>query len=36
MMNLKRKIITQVGSLPYDNTDESVEYSLKHDIPFLP
>ena len=36
MMSLKRKIITQVGSLPYDNPDESVEYSLKHDIPFLP
>lgn len=32
----KREIITQVGSLPYDDVDEAVEYSLRHDIPFLP
>ena len=32
----KRKIITQIGSLPYDDVDKAVEYSLKHDIPFLP
>ena len=32
----KRKIITQVGSLPYDDVDKAVEYSLRHDIPFLP
>lgn len=31
-----RKIITQIGSLPYDDIGEAVEYSLKHDIPFLP
>lgn len=29
-------IVTQVGSLPYDDVDEAVEYSLRHDIPFLP
>jgi len=29
-------IVTQVGSLPYDDIDEAVEYSLRHDIPFLP
>lgn len=33
---MKNKIITQIGSLPYDNTEEAVKYSLKHDIPFLP
>ena len=32
----KRKIITQIGSLPYEDVDEAVEYSLRHDIPFLP
>ena len=32
----KRKIVTQVGSLPYDDVDKAVEYSLRHDIPFLP
>lgn len=31
-----RKIITQIGSLPYLDIEEAVEYSLKHDIPFLP
>jgi len=31
-----RKIITQVGSLPLEDVGEAVEYSLKHDIPFLP
>ncbi|UCB57761.1 MAG: hypothetical protein JSV30_04055 [Candidatus Omnitrophota bacterium] len=35
-MQEKRKIITQIGSLPYEDVDEAVEYSLKHDIPFLP
>lgn len=33
---MKRKIITQIGSLPYEDIGEAVEYSLKHDIPFLP
>ncbi len=28
--------ITQIGSLPYDNVNQAVEYSLKHGIPFLP
>ena len=32
----KRKIITQIGSLPLQDVGEAVEYSLKHDIPFLP
>ena len=32
----KRKIVTQIGSLPYDDVDKAVEYSLRHDIPFLP
>lgn len=32
----KRKIITQIGSLPYEDIGEAVEYSLRHDIPFLP
>lgn len=32
----KRQIITQIGSLPYDDIDQAVEYSLRHDIPFLP
>jgi hypothetical protein len=32
----KCKIITQIGSLPYDDVDSAVEYSLRHDIPFLP
>jgi len=36
MQNKKRKIITQIGSLPFKNIISSVEYSLKHDIPFLP
>ncbi len=31
-----RKIITQIGSLPYDNVKDAVEYSLRHGIPFLP
>lgn len=32
----KRQIITQIGSLPYDDVNQAVEYSLRHDIPFLP
>jgi hypothetical protein len=31
-----RKIVTQIGSLPFDDVDEAVAYSLRHDIPFLP
>ena len=31
-----QKIITQIGSLPYEDVEQAVEYSLKHDIPFLP
>lgn len=32
----ERKIITQIGSLPYENVSEAIAYSFKHDIPFLP
>lgn len=28
--------ITQIGSLPYDNVKQAIDYSLRHDIPFLP
>lgn len=31
-----RRITTQIGSLPYEDPSEAVEYSLRHDIPFLP
>jgi hypothetical protein len=31
-----RKIVTQIGSLPFENVDEAVQYSLRHDTPFLP
>lgn len=33
---IMRKITTQIGSLPFDDISEAVEYSLMHDIPFLP
>ncbi len=33
---MEEKIITQIGSLPYEDVGEAVAYSLKHDIPFLP
>ena len=33
---MRRKVITQIGSLPYEDISEAVKYSLKHDIPFLP
>ena len=29
-------IVTQIGSLPYDDVEMAVEFSLRHDIPFLP
>jgi len=29
-------IITQIGSLPFTDVDAAVNYSLQHDIPFLP
>ncbi len=32
----RKKVITQIGSLPYEDIGMAVEYSLKHDIPFLP
>lgn len=33
---MRQRIITQIGSLPYTDVKEAVNYSLKHDIPFLP
>ena len=30
------RIITQIGSLPHVDVDSAVQYSLGHDIPFLP
>ena len=30
------RIITQIGSLPYKDSEQAVAYSLRHDIPFLP
>jgi len=32
----RKRIVTQIGSLPYDEVNQAVEYSLRHDIPFLP
>jgi hypothetical protein len=29
-------MITQIGSLPYEDIGEAIRYSLRHDIPFLP
>jgi hypothetical protein len=31
-----RRVITQIGSLPFQDVGEAVAYSLNHDIPFLP
>lgn len=31
-----KEIVTQIGSLPYDDVDKAVDYSLQHHIPFLP
>ena len=30
------KLITQIGSLPFTDVDRAIDYSLKHEIPFLP
>ncbi|MFH1637120.1 MAG: hypothetical protein ABIB71_01715 [Candidatus Woesearchaeota archaeon] len=30
------QVFTQIGSLPFTDTKQAIEYSLKHDIPFLP
>lgn len=30
------RIITQIGSLPFKDVNLAIEYSLRHDIPFLP
>ena len=29
-------IVTQIGSLPYEDVQKAVQFSLRHDIPFLP
>ena len=29
-------MVTQIGSLPFSDVDVAIEYSLRHDIPFLP
>ena len=31
-----KRIVTQIGSLPFSDVDGAIEYSLQHDIPFLP
>ena len=31
-----KQIVTQIGSLPYDDVEQAIDYSLRHDIPFLP
>ncbi|OGI16061.1 hypothetical protein A3K63_02200 [Candidatus Micrarchaeota archaeon RBG_16_49_10] len=31
-----RSIVTQVGSLPFDDVGVAIDYSSRHDIPFLP
>lgn len=33
---MKRSAVTQLGSLPYCDVQQAVQYSLRHDIPFLP
>ena len=33
---MREKIVTQIGSLPYEDAIRAVEYSLRHHIPFLP
>lgn len=32
----RKKVVTQIGSLPLRHPKAAVEYSLRHDIPFLP
>ncbi len=32
----RSKVVTQIGSLPFDNVEDAVNYSMRHDIPFLP
>ena len=33
---MNRFITTQIGSLPHDTVEDAIDYSLRHDIPFLP
>jgi hypothetical protein len=32
----QRRLVTQIGSLPFTDVERAVSYSLQHDIPFLP
>ena len=32
----QNRIVTQIGSLPFTDVNAAIEYSLGHDIPFLP
>jgi len=32
---VQKNVVTQIGSLPFEDVDQAVEYSLRHDIPFL-
>ena len=29
-------MVTQIGSLPFEDVNKAIDYSLRHDIPFLP
>jgi hypothetical protein len=31
-----RKLVTQIGSLPFTDVERAIAYSLEHEIPFLP
>ncbi len=31
-----KKVFTQIGSLPFTDVKKAIDYSLRHDIPFLP
>jgi len=33
---VRKLTVTQIGSLPYDDVEQAIEYNLRHDIPFLP
>jgi hypothetical protein len=32
----QERLVTQIGSLPFEDVDRAVDYSLEHEIPFLP
>jgi hypothetical protein len=33
---MEDRVITQIGSLPFEDVGQAIKYSLAHDIPFLP